>query len=545
MKQTNINYWMFAGLMVLAVASCGKEINTEETNPVEVVKKIVRTEVIGVQTESEATKVTLSGTTFSWADGDEISVWTGTNATSGSFQDCTVTSGSISVGLSEGENRYNYAIYPAAVKDAANYGQSTVNVILPSSYTYSEVNDENTPIPMVAVNDKDSDNLTFYCVAGLLRVTVNAVPADATGLVLQFPGKKVNGTFAVANPGTSTSTISNAAPGSGEDQITVSFAAGTASSMTLNIPLPSGNYDDVYITPIGSATKVASARHIKAGGYTATRARGRQLTATLVSFSISSTEKVIFAPGNLQATNTTANTTEGWTWSFASHQYDIVGSNAANTTVGDGLTTSAGTIDLFGWVGNSSSFTGPARYGIHNSQNNDDYGTNNTEALKADWSGLTISGYPENFWTTPSMGVYDYVINTRTTTNTLSPGARYTLATIDGIRGIILFPDNYSHPLDVTIGGAPVYNENSDCTATISSTSDWNKMEAAGAVFLPAAGIRRGTEIFNTLYGNYWLRESDKDNDYYAFYFGFGGSGIGTWGITRRLGRSVRLVREL
>ena len=48
-----------------------------------------------------------------------------------------------------------------------------------------------------------------------------------------------------------------------------------------------------------------------------------------------------------------------------------------------------------------------------------------------------------------------------------------------------------------------------------------------------------------TKYGNYWMRESYGDGDYQAYYFGFGGDGIGTWGVTRRIGRSVRLVREL
>ena len=535
--------FIILGALAVSVASCEKEISPIENGPDQ--GKQIRTEVIGVKTESEATKVTLSGTTFGWVDGDEIAVWAGTNAASGSFQDCEVSGGKISVTLGEGQARYNYAIYPAAVKDASNYGQGTLNVILPSSYTLAQVSGENTPLPMVAVNDKESSNLTFYNVAGLLRVTVKAIPSDATGLLFQFPGKKVNGTFAVTNPGAGTSTISNAAPGLGEDQITVTFAAGTASEMTLNIPLPTGDYDDVYITPVCSSTKVAAARHIKAGGYTATRARGRQLTATLVSFTVSSTEKVIFSPGNLWATNTTANSTEGWVWTFASHQYDIVGSNPANTTVGSGLTTSPGTIDLFGWVGNSSSFTGAAQYGINNSSTDVDYGNNRADVLKADWASLVISGYPANFWSTPSKGVYDYLRDNRSTTNSLSPGARYTLATINSIRGIIIFPDVYTHPSDVTVGGSPVYNANSNCTATISSTSDWDKMEAAGAVFLPAAGLRNGTELFNTKYGNYWMRESYGDGDYQAYYFGFGGDGIGTWGVTRRIGRSVRLVREL
>ena len=179
--------FIILGALAVSVASCEKEISPIENGPDQ--GKQIRTEVIGVKTESEATKVTLSGTTFGWVDGDEIAVWSGTNAVSGSFQDCEVSGGKISVTLGEGQARYNYAIYPAAVKDASNYGQGTLTVILPSSYTLAQVSGENTPLPMVAVNDKESSNLTFYNVAGLLRVTVKAIPSDATGLLFQFPGK--------------------------------------------------------------------------------------------------------------------------------------------------------------------------------------------------------------------------------------------------------------------------------------------------------------------------------------------------------------------
>ena len=261
MKQKNIISILLAGAAIMSFASCDNE--KIETNPIQTEKQIVRTETVCVLTESDATKVTLTSS-FSWVNGDQIAVWAGTNATTGSFQDCTVSSGNITVAYGAGEDRYNYAVYPASVKDASNYGQSVLNVILPATYTYAQVNGENTPLPMVAVNDKDNSNLTFYNVGGLLRITVKAIPADATGLVFQFPGKKVNGTFAVSDLGTTTPSISNASPADAtEQQITVTFDAGTATEMTLNIPLPTGSYDAVNITPVGSTTKVGSYRTIK------------------------------------------------------------------------------------------------------------------------------------------------------------------------------------------------------------------------------------------------------------------------------------------
>ncbi len=496
--------FIILGALAVSVASCEKDISPIEHGPDQ--GKQIRTEVIGVKTESEATKVTLSGTTYGWVDGDEIAVWTGTNATSGSFQDCEVSGGKISVTLGEGQARYNYAIYPAAVKDASNYGQGTLNVILPSSYTLAQVSGENTPLPMVAVNDKESSNLTFYNVAGLLRVTVKAIPSDATGLLFQFPGKKVNGTFAVTNPGAGTSTISNAAPGLGEDQIAVTFAAGTASEMTLNIPLPTGDYDDVYITPVGSSTKVAAARHIKAGGYTASRARGRQLTATLVSFSVSSTGKVVFAPGNLQLIN-------GSTWQFASHQYDYFGESQTDNQR-----------DLFS------------------------YSTGYTYTCPSPWRVLTAGASSESEW--------GYVLNTRSVTNSLSANARYTMARIGDTKGLIIFPDNYSHPDGTDFTGG-TYNAPSDYTSTV-SISGWEKMEVAGAIFLPAAGYftnnaasptYKEVGVDGAYYSNTIGYTASNEMRYYSIYFSGNWQGASLmqtddfgWITTRR---SVRPVRDL
>lgn len=545
MKQKNIISILLAGAAIMSFASCDNE--KLESKPVQTEKQIVRTETVCVLTESDATKVTLTSS-FSWVNGDQIAVWAGTNATTGSFQDCTVSSGNITVAYGAGEDRYNYAVYPASVKDASNYGQSVLNVILPATYTYAQVNGENTPLPMVAVNDKDNSNLTFYNVGGLLRITVKAIPADATGLVFQFPGKKVNGTFAVSDLGTTTPSISNSLPADAtEQQITVTFDAGTATEMTLNIPLPTGSYDAVNITPVGSTTKVGSYRTIKAGGYTATRAHGKQLAATLVSFSVAADKKVIFSPGNLQATTTDLGA--NWTWGFAAHQWDYVGNATANNTIdGDGTVSANGTVDLFGWVGASNTtWTGAAMYGISNSTNTnstDTYGNVADEALKSDWGNTIGTG-----WYTLSYTEWLYLFNTRASGSTVNGtgDARYTNATIniDGtsVKGMILFPN------DVTID-----NSEASSWGAVNSTSNWltqctsaqwTILEAKGCVFLPAAGIRY-TGINNVgQYGFYWSSSSYIGNAHYANCLTFNNGTLQNISMSRLYGYSVRLVKDV
>ena len=279
MKNSFFVLMLFIGALSMTVTSCNEDILPDNGEGNE--GNGVRTVKIGVQIES-GTKVTLSNEQFSWVEGDVIAVWTGTSNTSGSFQSCSVSSKSITVSLNEGESLRNYAIYPASVKDDSNYGQSTLNVKLPASYAYNDISGNNTPLPMVATNTEG--NLEFYNVGGLLRLTVSGIPEDATGLYIQFPGRKVNGTFPVSDPGTNTSTISTGVPGSGEDKITVNFDAGTATEMTLNIPLPTGIYEDVLIMPVGSSTKsVAFQSIISDDTYEVKRAHGKKLTAPIMT----------------------------------------------------------------------------------------------------------------------------------------------------------------------------------------------------------------------------------------------------------------------
>ncbi len=139
--------------------------------------------------------------------------------------------------------------------------------------------------------------------------------------------------------------------------------------------------------------------------------------------------KVIFSKGNLQYVNSK--------WQFAEHQYDYFGADQDNHK------------DLFAFNGYST---------------------------------------PDDSWFNMSHAQWKYLLATRSVTNTLSDGARYTMATLGGTyKGLIIFPDNYTHP-----GGtdfvAGTYNNYSDFTATV-SLEGWALMEAAGCVFLPAAGL--------------------------------------------------------
>lgn len=219
-------------------------------------------------------------------------------------------------------------------------------------------------------------------------------------------------------------------------------------------------------------------------------------------FSVSATKKVFFSKGNLRAT--TNDNGSSWTWSFAVHQADAVGVAAANTTInGNGTVSVNGSVDLFGWVGENSAFTGMAAFGISKSEDNHDYGDTNGEALKNDWGTNAISngGNVANYgWRTLTNDEWNYVLTTRAGADS-KKGA----ATVCGVNGWILLPDAWTLPA----GASFTAGKGSGFTTNSYTAGEWAVMESAGAVFLPVTGTRHGSTVkYSTDYGYYWSATS-------------------------------------
>ncbi len=254
-------------------------------------------------------------------------------------------------------------------------------------------------------------------------------------------------------------------------------------------------------------------------------------------FSVSATKKVYFSKGNLQATTTDLG--KNWTWGFATNQYDYIGNATANTAInGNGTVSTNGTVDLFGWVGASSTWTGAAQYGISNVEayytTTSNYGNVDAESIKSDWGNVFGSG---SGWFTLDFIEWQYLLNSGDYTNDIRAG-KYGIGTIHSTLGLIILPDGYETPSEITTAFV------SGTTNTTYSDEDWNKMESAGAVFLPAAGTRTGSTVSG--YGSnarYW--SSSGDCDKYAWNASFSSTGVNarqTYSL-RSVAGSVRLVR--
>ena len=265
-------------------------------------------------------------------------------------------------------------------------------------------------------------------------------------------------------------------------------------------------------------------------------------------FSVSDTKKVYFSKGNLQATYNTS-----WTWAFATNQWDYIGNAAGNTSInGVGTISGTGTVDLFGWVGAACAWTGAAQYGISNVTAYAQYGNVVGEALKSDWGTLAISngGNTANFgWHSLASGEWEYLFKTRTTPS----GVRYAHATVNSVPGLVLLPDDWSTDYYSLNKVNDALNKVNDANSTaytdnVISSSDWtSKLEAHGAVFLPAGGYRNGATVNNAGdRGNYWSSTSHTDSEAYALGFSFASTRFvgDTSGAMRNRGYSVRLVYD-
>ena len=264
-------------------------------------------------------------------------------------------------------------------------------------------------------------------------------------------------------------------------------------------------------------------------------------------FSVAPDKKVSFSQGNLQylpAINL---------WKFADTQYEYLGN--ANKYL---KPTFRNWVDLFGWSANNTT----APFGVSTSMSAADYAGD-----FVDWGTNAICGDAPNTWRTLSVDEWGFLFQGRKNADQL-----LALATLEGVQGLVLLPDNWQQPEDIPfvssveqglawdatrLEGSYFDATNKDHTKdNIYTQAQWQKMEALGAVFLPCAGWRQektwthaGIVEVNIKYlGSYWSCSTPQiSNDYYLFRFTQ--QEIRKFPLNNSLsllarGRSVRLVHD-
>ena len=240
---------------------------------------------------------------------------------------------------------------------------------------------------------------------------------------------------------------------------------------------------------------------------------------TVGEFSISDTKKVAFSPGNLQYNP------KNDKWRFAEKQTDYIG--ADNKYIAADYD---GWLDLFGWS------TGATNFGVSTSEDNNDY-----SGSFVDWGTNQIGEDAPNTWRTLTKDEWYYLRYSRPNASTLIG-----VAQVDGVNGLFLLPDNWECPSGITfkIGFASNYSEDYFALHQTFTADEWMLMEAAGAIFLPIAGVRYGTSVYDVqYYVRYWsATEFDSDEAYYLFIYS---DEAGMSYDNRYEGSPVRLVQDL
>ena len=262
-------------------------------------------------------------------------------------------------------------------------------------------------------------------------------------------------------------------------------------------------------------------------------------------FTVASSGRTVhFSRGNLQYRASTG------TWRFAEHQYDYVGSTNSNIS-----SSYSGWIDLFGW-GTSGWNSGATAYQPWaTSTTISDYYlggsyTNNLTGTyaNADWgvyNAISNGGNQAGMWRTLTKDEWSYLLNGRTasTINGVA-NARYAKAVVNGVKGLVLFPDNFTMPSGMSYPTG-INSSSASYSSNTYTESQWSQMEDASCVFLPAAGYRYGTGVGNVgTYGYYWSSTCTYCGDLDAEAINFYDDNLSVVSTQRARGRSVRLVRD-
>ena len=307
-------------------------------------------------------------------------------------------------------------------------------------------------------------------------------------------------------------------------------------------------------------------------------------------FSVAEGKTVSFAPGNLQfnavqGSHLRADGTKAkGTWRFAENQWDCVG--ADNTKIAENYD---GWIDLFGWGTSgydntandylamfyqpwstntkaltkiikdstlncdSYEITGECEweytYFTSSEEDNNRYGYGPSFQGTADetlvdtsayydwgvYNAISNGGNQAGSWRTLTKAEWEYLFDTRKNAQFLR-----SQATVNGVHGYVLLPDNFKKPSDITWS-----HQTKDWTTNTYSAEQWSALGALGAVFLPAAGIRDldGDVEYVGGIGYYWSSTLSGSGSARRLYFDW--SLVSMYGDDRCEGRSVRLVKDL
>lgn len=273
-------------------------------------------------------------------------------------------------------------------------------------------------------------------------------------------------------------------------------------------------------------------------------------------FSVGETKQVQFSMGNLQYIhqkiyNDTSSDSTGrrqyesvGKFLFAEHQFDIIGMGN-HEVVGmfdenDSLLIDSLRIDLFGWA--TSGYNDKFPYSTDTASSNYGDGDKTIMNTNYDWgkfNPIVNGGNRAGIWRTMSRKEWNYLLYERNNADNL-----YGTGSIEGVHGLFILPDVWILPVGLTFTPRVAQSPNT-WSRNHYTVGEWKRMEAAGAVFLPAAGYRsRAKKICDVnSVGAYWSVSNNGKEEAYYTYFDPGNVGAYETEL-RSYGYAVRLVKN-
>ena len=493
-----------AALLALGAASCQKEEN-------------VITQFTAGMEQSEA-KTYLDGQLLKWVSGDQVKVYS--DGANGADFDVTPRDGNATWAVLSNNNggitesgQYT-AIYPASI------AASATSVTLPA--VQNSADGSLAEFPMYA--ESTTDEFQFKNLCGALRIHLAA--ANCTNCTISrikvTAGSAINGTYTVSTTTEGDPLLGTCTDGSTTTTLILGTAQPIAEGRDFYVYLPAGEYSNMQLTfyqPDGSYCT-------KSGDVTVERSvcSPVEITNSLTFsfpedcihglFSVSATKQVYFSNGNLQYFS--------GTWRFAANQYDYFGTYYENAW------------DHFGWS------TAATTYGMSTLQSGSGYSGD-----FVDWGTAINPNGGDAPWRTLTQAEWAYLLGTNNQRSGKWGYATITGVTLPGasepssVNGLVILPDSWSY--NSINAGSTV----SGYSANEYPAAEWAQMEAAGAVFLPAAGHRYGAGMAASagMYGFYWSSTPNGGN--YAYYMSFYYYYVDDFSNSGRyFGHSVRLVQD-
>lgn len=408
-------------------------------------------------------KTVLSGSALNWVSGDQVAIY-GTAGRAVFSATPIDPANTALLNYEEGVtgNAPYRAFYPTTITTDG------VNVTLPA--VQNTADGSLTEFPMYA--QSTDENLTFKNLCGVLKLHLQKSDVSISNITLTA-NTQINGQFRLTFAGVPTLDYQNG--GSNATILMCSEPQSIANGKDFYIYLPHGSYTSLSIemedaegNVCTKTTKSNVTVYITRSQYTEINFGENDLTfvqrypqGVLPGlFSVSEQQQVHFSQGFLQYNTATD------VWRFANSQYDFLLKD-----VNYAFVQFNGWMDMFGWgTGND-----PSRIGTEEGATFVDWGVN----------AISNGGNQPNMWRTFSKEEWTYL-----TTGRPNASAKVAVGTVMGYAGLILLPDNWTLPAGCSFTPGFTTGEYVPFASMNEYTfAEWRQMEAAGAVFIPVAGM--------------------------------------------------------